>query len=116
VARRPAKPAAEKLLTQFRAVTAAGTAEDLSRMDAALKNAGKAAAALQAYPIPDCADPHGYWAAILARFRSAAADASTGSGLGGLLLVLVPLRQVPGLLRSLAAELRQTVGASTALG
>ncbi len=38
--------------------------------------------------MPRCADPHGYWPAILTRIRSAADNAGTGSGLGALLLAM----------------------------
>jgi hypothetical protein len=112
----PAKTAAEKLIAKFNALKNDADAADLPRTDAALKEAGRTVAAVQAYPIPHCADPHGYWTAILTRVRSAGDNAGSSQGLGGLLLAMVPLKQVPGLLNNLSAELKQTTGVSKAFG
>jgi hypothetical protein len=112
----PARTAAKGLMAQFRAVKATGTAEDIPHLDAALKRAGRAAAAVAAYPMPRCADPGGYWQAILTRIRSAADNASTGSGLGALLLAMGPLKEIPALEAKLGAELKRTVHLGTPLG
>jgi hypothetical protein len=112
----PARAAAKRFVAQFRAVEAAGSAEDIPRTVAALKAAGRGARALQAYPMPKCADPHGYWGQFLTRVRAGADNASTGTGLGALLLAMGPLKPVKGILRKLTAELKQTVGASSAFG
>jgi hypothetical protein len=108
----PARAAGKAAIAQFRAIKGAAAAADFPRVTAGLKEAGRAAAALQAYPMPRCADPHGYWAAILTRLRSAADNASFGSGLGALMLAIVPLKEIPPLEQKLSAELHQTVGAS----
>jgi hypothetical protein len=112
----PARSAAKRFVAQFRAVEAAGTAEDIPRTVAALKAAGRGAQALQAYPMPKCADPRGYWGKFLARVRAGADNASTGTGLGALLLAMEPLKPVKGILRKLTAELKQTVGVKSAFG
>jgi hypothetical protein len=111
----PADVAGKALVAQFRAVAAAGKAADIPHLVTALKRAGTGAADLERHPMPHCADPRGYWPAILTRIRSAADNAGSGSGLGGLLLAMVPLKQVPGLLGKLAAELRRTVHLGTPL-
>jgi hypothetical protein len=104
------------MVVQLRGVRATGSAADVPRLLAAIKHAGHAAAATAAYPIPRCADPHGYYAAILTRIRAAADDAGTGKGLGAVILALVPLRQIPPLQSKLSAELQQTVGAKQPFG
>jgi hypothetical protein len=109
-----ARPAGKAVAAKFRAVQAAGSAADIPRLVNALKAAGHGVTALQAYPMPRCADPHGYWPAILTRIRSAADNAGTGSGLGALMLAMVPLKQIPALERKLSAELKRAVGASKA--
>lgn len=111
----PAQTAGKALVAQLRAVSAAGTAADIPRLQAALKHAGNAAARTASQPMPHCADPHGYWPAILTRIRSAADNAGSGSGLGALMLAIVPLKEVPALESKLGAELRQTVHVGTPL-
>jgi hypothetical protein len=59
------RTAAEAMVVQLRGVQATGSAADIPRLLAAIKRAGHAAAATAAYPVPRCADPHGYYAAIL---------------------------------------------------
>ncbi|MGH3171342.1 MAG: hypothetical protein ACRDN0_36460 [Trebonia sp.] len=66
------------------------------------------AAVLRRYPMPACADPHGYWKAVLARIKAAGDNAGTNSGLFGLLVAEAPLRGVPALENKLDAELKKT--------
>jgi hypothetical protein len=110
----PARTAGKAFVAQFKAVRDAGNGQDIPRTVAALKAAGRGAAALEAYPMPKCADPHGYWKQLLTRIRSAADNASTGNGLGALLLAIGPLRAVPGILQNLSAELKQNAGVTGA--
>jgi hypothetical protein len=105
-----------ELVKQLHAIQAAAKVADIPRTVTALKDAGRGAAALEAYPIPRCADPHGYWQQVLTLIRSAADNAQTGSGLGALLLALVPLKQIPPLEIKLGAELKQTAGVSKPFG
>jgi hypothetical protein len=65
--------------------------------------------------MPHCADPHGYWPALLTRIQSAE-DAGSGSGLGAILLAVAPLKRIPAIERKLGAELKQTVGEKTPFG
>ena len=112
----PARAAVNELIAQVHAVEVASTAADVQRIQAALKRAGMAAANSAVNQIPRCADPHGYWPAILARIRSAEANARGASGLAAVILAILPLKDVPGLLVKLANELRQTVHVGTPFG
>lgn len=61
------------------------------------------------YPIPACADPRGYWHAVLLRIEAAADHAGTSQGQAALDLAGGVLRQLPALERKLATELEGTV-------
>jgi hypothetical protein len=78
-----------------------------------MKRAGADAAALQAYPMPACADPARYWHQILASVRAAADNANMGGGgLAALALAEGPGKKAETLTGKLAAELRRTVPAA----
>ncbi|MEP7023118.1 MAG: hypothetical protein ABJB47_04775 [Actinomycetota bacterium] len=107
----PANAIAKKLEASLRDVERAGNAEDLTLLTSSLKKTGATARKLKAHPIPHCADPHGYWAKILDRIRTAGDNATSGGGgLSSLLLALAPLKSVPALEGKLAAELKKTAG------
>jgi hypothetical protein len=108
----PARSAANALVAKVRSLEAADKVGDIPSLVATLKAAGRGAKALQAYPMPKCADPKGYWKQFLVRLRAGADNASTGSGFGALLLAMGPLKPVPGIMRKLDAELKQNIGAS----
>jgi hypothetical protein len=108
----PARTAARKLEADLHALQAAANAEDIKQLQAALVRAGHDAKPVEAYPAPRCADPHGYWHQILTGLQAAADNASTGSGLGALLLAMGPLQKVKAAEKKLSAELKQTVHAS----
>jgi hypothetical protein len=97
------------MLADLHALQAAANAEDIKLLDAALVRAGHDAKPVEAYPPPRCADPHGYWHQILTGLQAAADNASTGSGLGALLLAIPPLKNVKVAEKKLTAELKQTV-------
>lgn len=105
----PAHGAGENLVVALNAVQAASSALDASTTSADLERAGAAAGRLARSPLPKCADPKGYWHAVIARVRSAADNASRAKGMASLLIAEAPLRQMPALERSLAAELKQTL-------
>jgi hypothetical protein len=69
-----------------------------------------AAARFARYPVPPCADPHGYLAALLGDVQAAAASAGTAQGLSDLVHALVPLKQVAELESEYTAELKRTTG------
>ena len=97
-----------KLKAESKALQAAGDTEDIPALLSALKAVGKTAARLEAYPVPACADPHGYWNKILARIKAAGDNAGADTGLTGLLLAEAPLKAVQGLEKKLDAELKRT--------
>jgi hypothetical protein len=92
------------------AVSTAGKSEDITEMDAGLKALGADATALEAYPMPQCADPAGYWMQYLADMKAAGDNAGTASGLGALLLAEAPLKNLSSIQSKLSAELAQTAG------
>jgi hypothetical protein len=104
----PARTPGKKLVNALNAVQSASTSEDVPVLLASLKTAGAAAVAAARYPMPACADPHGYWGAMLARIRAAGDNAGSASGLGGLILAEAPLKDVPGIEAKLTAELKKT--------
>jgi hypothetical protein len=73
-----------------------------------LKAVGADAAAMLAYPMPECADPAGYWPQCLNLMKAAGDNAGTATGLAALILAEVPLRQLPGIQAKLSAELKKT--------
>jgi hypothetical protein len=67
--------------------------------------------ALEHYPIPSCADPKGYWHAVLQQIEGAASSAGTaqGQGQGALTIAQGVIKQMPELERKLATELQVTI-------
>jgi hypothetical protein len=104
----PARTAAGKMLADVRQAESAANAEDIPETDADLKAAGKDSAALRAYPMPACADPSGYWRQILTDIKAGGDNASSASGLGGMILAMAPLKKVQPLEAKLDAELKRT--------
>ena len=103
--------AVHRMEAMLKRVESAASAMDVPAMSAALHRAGRSAAALSTqYPIPRCADPHGYWPQLLAHVTAAGDNAASGSGLSALLLAEAPLQGVPGIEKRLTAELNRTVG------
>jgi len=96
---------ARKLISAIDAVDAASKAYDLPARKAAVKKAGRIVAGAARYPIPACADPRGYWTALLMHVNAAAGSASSESGRASITLAL---KGVPTLKRELSAELKRT--------
>jgi hypothetical protein len=103
----PAHAQGKQLDTDLNKVSAAGSAEDITALTSALEAAGAEAGVLERYPMPACADPHGYWGQVLAHIKAAGDNAGSASGLGGILLAEAPLKQVPGLEQKLSAEMKR---------
>lgn len=99
-----------QLAAALKAVAAAGSVQDLPKMQAALKRTGRVAAELAAYPIPRCADPKGYWPHVLALLQAAGDNASSGNGLAAIMMAVAPLREVKSFENKIGAELRKTAG------
>lgn len=107
----PAKSAAERFSAAQAALSAAGSKENnVTAIVTAAKAEGQAAARLDAFPVPACADPSGYLAAVLTDVRTAAAKAATANGLSEAVSALAPLKTVPGLEGDFTAELKRTTG------
>lgn len=98
---------AKKLVGTLSVVDSASTTGDMPALVTALKQAGPAVDKAARYPIPACADPKGYWTALLMHVN--AAESSKGTGVGSASITLA-LKGVPKLERELNAELKSTAG------
>ena len=106
-----AKSAAERFSAAQTALSAAASKKNnVTGIVTAAKAEGQAAARLGAFPVPACADPSGYLAAVLTDVRTAAAKAATARGLSEAITALAPLKTVPGLEGDFTAELKRTTG------
>ena len=105
----PAHAAGDNLTAALNGLAAASAASDVATASAALKHAGTAARALEHYPIPSCADPKGYWHAVLQQIEGAANSAGTSQGQGTLTIAQGVMKQMPELERKLATELQTTI-------
>jgi hypothetical protein len=85
------------------AVSAAGStaqAGDIQALRAVLKNTRPALTRAARYPMPTCADPKGYWPALLMHVNAAAASTASTATL------TAAMKGVPTLVRELNAELQ----------
>jgi len=105
----PEHAVGEDLTAALNRLQAASAASDIPATSAALQRAAMAARTLERYPIPACADPKGYWHAVLARIEAAAGHPGTSTGQAALARAGQVLRQLPVLERKLATELTGTV-------
>ena len=105
----PAHAAGDNLTAALNGLAAASAASDVATASAALKHAGTAVRALEHYPIPSCADPKGYWHAVLQQIEGAANSAGTSQGQGTLTIAQGVMKQMPELERKLATELQVTI-------
>ncbi len=105
----PAHAAGDNLTAALNGLAAASAASEVATASAALKRAGTAARALEHYPIPSCADPKGYWHAVLRQIEGAASSAGTSQGQGALTIAQGVMKQMPELDRKLATELQVTI-------
>lgn len=104
----PANAPGKKLEADASALTK--TAGDIPVITSDLKALGADATAMEAYPMPACADPAGYWQEYLSVMKAAGDNAGSASGLGGLLLAEAALKQAPAIQSKLSAELAKTAG------
>jgi len=81
-------------------------------LNSALHAAGNDARSLKAYPMPACADPSGDWAKMLGYIQAPGDNASTSSGLSGLVLAMAPLEKVKGVENKLTAGLKKDAKAA----
>jgi hypothetical protein len=104
----PANAPGKQLEADAAALGKAG--DDIPVMTSGLKAIGADATTLEAYPMPACADPAGYWQQYLGAMKAAGDNAGSASGLGGIILAEAPLKQVPAIQSKLSAELAKTAG------
>jgi hypothetical protein len=97
---------ARQFVPAIEAVDSSAAASSITARAAALKTAGSAVRAAAKYPIPACADPRGYWVAVVMHVN--AAEASPNGA--GSTAVMTALKGVQGLTRELEAELKRTAG------
>jgi hypothetical protein len=105
----PAHATGDNLTAALNGLAAASAASDIPTIGADLKRAGTAARALEHYPIPGCADPKGYWHAVLQQIEGAASSAGSSSGQETLTIARGVMKQMPVLERKLATELQVTI-------
>jgi hypothetical protein len=84
------------------AVSTAGTAGDAKTLTAALQQARPAVARAARHPIPACADPRGYWDALLMHVNAAAATKGSASS------ARAAMTGVPKIEHQLTTELKNT--------
>jgi hypothetical protein len=79
---------------------------------ASLNILGQRAAALASFPVPDCADPNGYFAALLSRIGTVTGEVDPGTTLTILQQAINQLDSVFSLESDFTAEVKQTTGSS----
>ena len=99
----------QDVITAVNAVVTASKGVDIQAQEAALKKAAPAIDAAASHPIPACADPKGYWDALMLHVNAAAESLKSATGTQTLTLAL---KSVPQLDRELKAEVKRTTGVS----
>jgi hypothetical protein len=97
----------KKVVGALDAVDSANTAGDVPALRAALKQAGSEVTKAARFPIPACADPKGYWTALLMHVNAAAESKGPQSGVASIALALAG---VPKIEHELNTELKSTAG------
>lgn len=98
---------ARKLVATLKSVSSASKAPEIPALTVALKKARPAVLAAGRYPIPPCADPKGYWTALLMHVNAAVGNVGTPSTSAS---VTLALKGVPEIERKLSTELKTTAG------
>jgi hypothetical protein len=89
------------LIPTLHTVSVASTAGDPQALTVALSKASPAVARAARYPVPACADPRGYWTALMMHIT--AAEASKNSTASSRAV----MKDVPRIERGLTAELKK---------
>ena len=89
------------VMAALNAVTSAATARDAQALTAALHQATPAVAKAARHPIPACADPRGYWSALLMHVNAAASSKASASN------VQAAMHDVPTIHNKLVDEVKQ---------
>lgn len=97
----------KEVIAAVNAVVTVSSGGDLQAQEAALRKAAPAVDAAGSHPIPACADPKGYWDALMLHVNAAAESLKSATGTTSLKLAL---KDVPQLERDLKAEVKLTTG------
>ena len=103
---------ARDLLSALNAVDSANAAGDTSALVVALKQTSPAVGEAAHSPMPACADPKGYWTALLMHVNAAASTGASGARPAS---VTVAMKGVPKIERELRTELKTTTGVKDSL-
>jgi len=106
----PAQNATKRFTSAQENLSEVGSTNNLQAIKGAVEAEGTAAAALAAFPVPACADPHGDLAAVLTEVRTAAKNVATATGLAALVQAMQPLNQVPTLEGDFTTEVEKATG------
>jgi hypothetical protein len=88
-------------MAALNAVTSAATASNAQALTAALHQATPAVAKAARHPIPACADPRGYWSALLMHVNAAVSSKASASN------VRAAMQDVPTIHNKLVEEVKQ---------
>jgi hypothetical protein len=88
-------------MAALNAVTSAATARDAQALTTALHQARPAVAKAARHPIPACADPRGYWSALLMHVNAAVSSKASASN------VRAAMQDVPTIHNKLVDEVKQ---------
>jgi hypothetical protein len=91
---------ARAVVAALSTIDSANTAKDAPALTAALKRVRPAIVKSASHPIPSCADPKGYWTALLMHVNEAASSAGSASAM------LAAMKDVPEIERKLRGELK----------
>ena len=93
------------LITTLHTASAASTTGDPQVLTATLKKVRPVVARASRYPVPACADPRGYWSALLMHMHAAVASKGSASS------ARAAMKGVAGIEHELTAELKATTQA-----
>jgi hypothetical protein len=100
---------AKKAITEVDAVATSSTGKGIRAQETALKNVAPAVDVAAKYPMPTCADPKGYWNALLLHVNAAAESVKLTHAATS---VKLALNGVPQLEHELSTELERTAAAN----
>ena len=106
----PAHPAIIKFEAAQQVLTQDSSSGQPSLIAAALNVLGRQAAALARFPMPPCADPHGYFATLLSQVVTVTGEVGPDATLADLRQAISQLGSVFSLESDFTAEVKQTAG------
>ncbi len=106
----PARPAILNFEAAQQVLAQNSSSGKPARVAAALNIVGQKAATLASFPVPSCADPHGYFATLLSRVVTVTGEVGTNATLADLQQAVSQLGSVFSLESDFTAEVKQTTG------